>query len=66
MATKLNLRNILDNNKLAGSNFLDWYRNLKIVLRFEKLLYVIENDSPPKSSDKSTQEVVDAYSKYKK
>ncbi|GJR05918.1 retrotransposon protein, putative, ty1-copia subclass [Tanacetum coccineum] len=33
------IRLILDKEKLNGSNFLDWYRNLRIVLRNEQKLY---------------------------
>ena len=33
---------ILDNNRLTGPNFIDWLRNLKVVLASEKILYVIE------------------------
>ena len=37
---------ILDNNRLTGPNFIDWLRNLKVVLAFEKILYVIEQGLP--------------------
>ncbi|MQM11802.1 hypothetical protein Taro_044712 [Colocasia esculenta] len=36
------LRGILDANKLTGPNYLDWLRNLKIVLRSERIAYVLE------------------------
>ncbi|KAJ9541325.1 hypothetical protein OSB04_027831 [Centaurea solstitialis] len=38
----LSLRSILEKDKLTGSNFLDWERNLIIVLRHERKWYVIE------------------------
>ncbi|XP_074577493.1 uncharacterized protein LOC141833884 [Curcuma longa] len=44
--TSLSLRTILDTNKLTGLNFLDWYRNLRIFLKAEKLAYVLD-DLPP-------------------
>ncbi|XP_061363388.1 uncharacterized protein LOC133306989 [Gastrolobium bilobum] len=43
MAENLNLRSILDTNKLTGPNFTDWYRNVKIVLRSEKKAYVLHS-----------------------
>ena len=33
---------ILDNNRLTGPNFIDWLRNLKVILASEKILYMIE------------------------
>ena len=41
-----NLRSILDTNKLTGSNFMDWFRTLKIVLKYEDIDYVIDEDIP--------------------
>ncbi|KAJ9544679.1 hypothetical protein OSB04_024386 [Centaurea solstitialis] len=38
----LSLRSILENDKLTGSNFLGWERNLQIVLRHERKWYVLE------------------------
>ena len=46
MSSNVNLRYILDNNKLTGLNFLDWFRNLKIVLRAEKIAYVLNRPLP--------------------
>ncbi|KAJ9560137.1 hypothetical protein OSB04_005297 [Centaurea solstitialis] len=46
----LSLRSILEKGKLTGSNFLDWERNLMIVLRHERKLYVLEEplrEAPP-------------------
>ena len=41
-----NISIILDNNRLTGPNFIDWLRNLKVVLAFEKILCVL-TQSPP-------------------
>ncbi|KAJ9542664.1 hypothetical protein OSB04_029170 [Centaurea solstitialis] len=38
----LSLRSILEKDKLTGPNFLDWERNLQIVLRHERKWYVLE------------------------
>jgi hypothetical protein len=36
-----NLRSLLEKEKLNEANFMDWYRNLKIVLWQEKTEYVL-------------------------
>ncbi|KAJ9539328.1 hypothetical protein OSB04_032061 [Centaurea solstitialis] len=41
----LSLRSILEKDKLTGPNFLDWERNLMIVLRHERKWYVLEKAS---------------------
>ena len=41
MLTIVNLQSILDANKLTGTNFMDWLRNLRIVLKEEKIAYVL-------------------------
>ncbi|KAJ9566525.1 LOW QUALITY PROTEIN: hypothetical protein OSB04_002491 [Centaurea solstitialis] len=46
----LSLRSILEKDKLTSSNFLDWERNLMIVLRHERKWYVLEEplgEAPP-------------------
>ena len=45
----LSLRSILEKEKLNGSNFLDWYRNLRIVLKQEKKEYVLEKPVPKRA-----------------
>ena len=45
MASSLSLRSILDTNKLTGPNYVDWLRNLKIVLNSEKLFYILDTPS---------------------
>ena len=47
MTSSVNLRSILETNKLVGPNFLDWFRNLKIVLKAEKIGYVLNAPIPP-------------------
>ena len=42
----LNLRSILESNKLTGPNFFDWLRNTKIILRSKKILYVLDEAAP--------------------
>jgi hypothetical protein len=50
-----NLLSLLEKENLNGSNFMDWYRNLRLVLRQEKTEYVLlepyPEDLPAGSSD---------------
>jgi hypothetical protein len=36
------LSSVLDQNKLNGTNFVDWYCNLKIVLKHQKKEHVLD------------------------
>ncbi|GJR63272.1 retrotransposon protein, putative, ty1-copia subclass [Tanacetum coccineum] len=40
-------RSIFEKEKLSSNNFNDWFARLKLVLRVEKKLYVIEQPLPP-------------------
>ena len=60
----MNLRNILFDNKLTGSNFMDCVQNLRIILRQEKLLYVLENPIPSEPAPDDDVAVKDAYQKH--
>ena len=51
MSSALSLRSILDAHKLTGPNFADWLRNLKILLRVEKLKYVLNSSLPAEPAD---------------
>ncbi|XP_017613650.1 uncharacterized protein LOC108458763 [Gossypium arboreum] len=60
----LSLRSVLEKDKLNGLNFLDWFRNLRIVLKQERKLYVIEKplpDEPPANASRADK---DAYKKH--
>jgi len=46
MSNNISIRSILNANKLTGSNFLNWHRNVRIVFKQEKRLYVLENPIP--------------------
>ncbi|KAI5672704.1 hypothetical protein M9H77_13068 [Catharanthus roseus] len=59
------LRSVLEKNKLSGTNFLDWARNLRIVLKQEKKLYVLENPIPNQLANNAPRVEKDAYSKHK-
>ncbi|KAK8593024.1 hypothetical protein V6N12_045113 [Hibiscus sabdariffa] len=42
----ISLRSLLEKEKLNGINFLDWFRNLRIVLKQERKEYFIEEPVP--------------------
>ena len=42
----ISLRSVLEKAKLDHSNFLDWHRNLRIILKQEKKDYVLEGPIP--------------------
>ena len=40
------LRSVLEKEKLNVTNFLDWSRNLRIVLKQDRKMYVLDNEIP--------------------
>ena len=62
--SNLSLQSILEKDKLNGTNFLDWYRNLRIVLKQERKEYILDQpvlDEPHANALKAQK---DAYSKH--
>ncbi|WJX77911.1 hypothetical protein P8452_61179 [Trifolium repens] len=60
-----NLRSILDKEKLNGSNFLDWHRNLRIVLKHDNKLYALEEPVPEEEpANNAPRAKKDAYKKH--
>ena len=60
MSSNVNLLSILDNNKLIGPSFLNWFKNPKIVLKAEKIAYVLNRrllKSPLADASASDQNV---------
>ena len=49
------LRLVLEKDKLNGSNYIDWTRNLRIVLKQEKKLYVLDAPPPPEPARDATE-----------
>jgi hypothetical protein len=43
MGKNISLRIMLDANKLTESNILEWYRNMRVVLKQETMLYILDN-----------------------
>ena len=60
----LSLRSVLEKDKLTGTNFLDWYRNLRIVLKHERKLYVLEQLIPKPPTANAPRAEKDAYKKH--
>ncbi|GKD54187.1 hypothetical protein Tco_1287574 [Tanacetum coccineum] len=55
------IRSILEKEKLNGSKFLDWYRNLRIVLRNEQKLHHLEEGLPEAPPATAIDDVRNAY-----
>jgi hypothetical protein len=62
--SSFNLRSILEKEKLSGTNFIDWYRNLRIVLKQEKKEYVLEVPYPDEPADNAPAADRRAYEKH--
>ena len=46
MSSNNHLCSIIDVNRLTGLNFTDWLRNVKTLLKYERIAYVLEEDGP--------------------
>ena len=56
---------ILDQHRLTFPNFIDLLRNLKVVLDFEKILYVLEQSLPGPLLEHAFQEEQDTLKQWK-
>ncbi|GJR17797.1 hypothetical protein Tco_0966324 [Tanacetum coccineum] len=54
----LAFRSMFEREKLSGNNFNDWFRQLKLVLRVEKKMFVIEQPIPPAPAADSAANVL--------
>ena len=45
-AMKAAMSTLLDKYMLTGSNYIDWLRNVRIILRTESLLHILEDPVP--------------------
>ena len=61
---KVAISTLLDKYLLTGSNFIDWLQNVRIVLRTESLLHILDGPIPSVPSDQALQEECDAFDKY--
>ncbi|XP_074576216.1 uncharacterized protein LOC141832654 [Curcuma longa] len=55
---------ILKENKLFGPNYIDWKRNLDIVLTAEEYKFVLQVECPPKPTENSSEEEMESYRKW--
>ena len=60
----MSLRSVLEKDKLTGTNFLDWFRNLRIVLKQERKLYVLDEPPPEEPADNASRAEKNAYEKH--
>ena len=61
--TKIDLSQILK-NKLNTSNYIDWIRQIKIVLRGQQIQYVLEEEPLPEPAENANARDRNAYNKY--
>src|SRR3954471_9753784 len=64
-ATNFALKSILDKDKLNGTSFTTWYRNLRIVLKHDKKENVLEEPLIEEPTDNATAAAKNAYQKLK-
>ena len=60
----MSLRSVLEKDKLTGTNFLDWFRNLRIVLKQERKLYVLDEPLSEEPAQNSPRAEKNAYEKH--
>jgi hypothetical protein len=59
----LTLQSILEKDKLNETNYMNWIRNLRIVLRAEKKKEVLDTTLPEEPNEDATVAVKNAYKK---
>ena len=57
---------ILKENMLTGPNYIDWKRNLNLVLTAQEYKFVLTDVCPPPPDSDSLKEEVDAYQLWRK
>ena len=57
------LKSILEKDKLNGTNFTTWYRNVRIVLKHDKKEHVLEDPLPEEPADNANATTKNAYQK---
>ena len=57
---------ILKENKLTGPNYIDWKRNLNLVLSSEEYKFVLIDVCPPPPDSDSSKEEVEVYQQIEK
>ena len=64
MSTNVNVQTVMDDKILTGTNFLDWLKNLRIVLKEGKIAYVIVESIPESPIADAPESVQNAYKKH--
>ena len=64
MLMNVNSQSIMDANKLTGPNFLVWIKNLRIVLKRERLSYILIEPLPQSLATDASETVQRAYKKH--
>ncbi|XP_071695048.1 uncharacterized protein [Rutidosis leptorrhynchoides] len=59
----MTIRSILEKEKLNVNKFIDWYRNLQIVLKSERKLHHLENPLPEAPPETANATIRNAYTK---
>ena len=60
----MSLRSVLEKDKLTRTNFLDWFRNFRIVLKQERKIYVLDEPIPKEPADNAPRAEKNAYEKH--
>ena len=60
----MSLRSVFEKDKLTRTNFLDWFRNLRIVLKQERKLYVLDEPHPEEPAESASRADKNAYDKH--
>ena len=63
-AMKAAMSTLLKKYLLTRSNYINWLQNVRIVLRIENLLHILDDSIPSVPSDEAPQEERDAFDKY--
>ena len=58
------IRSVLDKEKLTGTNFLTWSRNLRLVLKQEKKDYVLRDPLPERPLANAARTLHNAWEKH--
>ena len=64
MTNTLSFRMLLDSDRLIGSNFDNWYWKLKIILEYERILYVLTDQALEEPAANVPHAVRDTYMKW--
>ena len=60
----MSLRSVLEKDNLTGTNFLDWFQNLRIFLKQERKLYVLDEPLPEEPAENVPRVEKNAYEKH--